>query len=67
MTVPALVLFDEPSMRLSPIILQEISEIIAALRRVTQVRFVVAELLTRSDLEDFYLGGVRAQVEVKAA
>ncbi len=43
MTRPELVLLDEPSMGLAPIIVQEIFEIIDALRRERQVSFLVAE------------------------
>lgn len=43
MTRPALVLLDEPSMGLAPIIVQEIFEIIDTLRRIQQVSFLIAE------------------------
>jgi branched-chain amino acid transport system ATP-binding protein len=43
MTRPTLVLLDEPSMGLAPIIVQEIFEIIAQLNREQQVSFLIAE------------------------
>ncbi|RKP51756.1 ABC transporter ATP-binding protein [Pararobbsia silviterrae] len=43
MTRPSLVLLDEPSMGLAPIIVQEIFEIIDALRREQGVSFLIAE------------------------
>jgi len=43
MTRPTLVLLDEPSMGLAPIIVQEIFEIIAQLNREAQVSFLIAE------------------------
>jgi branched-chain amino acid transport system ATP-binding protein len=43
MTRPTLVLLDEPSMGLAPIIVQEIFEIIAQLNRDQQVSFLIAE------------------------
>ncbi|RLU07920.1 ABC transporter ATP-binding protein [Pseudomonas prosekii] len=43
MTRPTLVLLDEPSMGLAPIIVQEIFEIIAQLNRDEQVSFLIAE------------------------
>jgi len=43
MTQPTLVLLDEPSMGLAPIIVQEIFEIIAQLNRQEQVSFLIAE------------------------
>lgn len=43
MTRPALVLLDEPSMGLAPMIVQEIFEIIAQLNREQQVSFLAAE------------------------
>ncbi|MGY2233418.1 ABC transporter ATP-binding protein [Pseudomonas gingeri] len=43
MTRPALVLLDEPSMGLAPIIVQEIYEIVAQLNREQQVSFLIAE------------------------
>jgi branched-chain amino acid transport system ATP-binding protein len=43
MTRPVLVLLDEPSMGLAPIIVQEIFEIIDTLRREQQVSFLIAE------------------------
>ncbi|AYF49550.1 ABC transporter ATP-binding protein [Pseudomonas fluorescens] len=43
MTRPTLVLLDEPSMGLAPMIVQEIFEIIAQLNRERQVSFLIAE------------------------
>ena len=43
MTRPTLVLLDEPSMGLAPIIVQEIFEIVAQLNRDEQVSFLIAE------------------------
>ncbi|MBF6030308.1 ABC transporter ATP-binding protein [Pseudomonas sp. P115] len=43
MTRPTLVLLDEPSMGLAPMIVQEIFEIIAQLNREQQVSFLIAE------------------------
>jgi branched-chain amino acid transport system ATP-binding protein len=43
MTRPTLVLLDEPSMGLAPIIVQEIFEIVAQLNREAQVSFLIAE------------------------
>ncbi len=43
MTRPTLVLLDEPSMGLAPIIVQEIFEIVAHLNRDQQVSFLIAE------------------------
>ena len=43
MTRPTLVLLDEPSMGLAPIIVQEIYEIVAQLNRERQVSFLIAE------------------------
>ncbi|MGA8137466.1 MULTISPECIES: ABC transporter ATP-binding protein [Pseudomonas] len=43
MTRPTLVLLDEPSMGLAPIIVQEIYEIVAQLNREQQVSFLIAE------------------------
>jgi branched-chain amino acid transport system ATP-binding protein len=43
MTKPSLVLLDEPSMGLAPIIVQEIFEIIRALNRESGVSFLLAE------------------------
>ena len=43
MTKPELVLLDEPSMGLAPIIVQEIFEIIRALNRKDSVSFLIAE------------------------
>jgi branched-chain amino acid transport system ATP-binding protein len=43
MTRPTLVLLDEPSMGLAPIIVQEIFEIVAQLKREAQVSFLIAE------------------------
>lgn len=43
MTRPTLVLLDEPSMGLAPIIVQEIVEIVAQLNRDEQVSFLIAE------------------------
>ena len=43
MTRPTLVLLDEPSMGLAPIIVQEIFEIVAQLNREAQVSFLLAE------------------------
>ncbi|WP_454870375.1 ABC transporter ATP-binding protein [Pseudomonas lini] len=43
MTRPGLVLLDEPSMGLAPIIVQEIFEIVAQLNRDEQVSFLIAE------------------------
>jgi branched-chain amino acid transport system ATP-binding protein len=43
MTRPVLMLLDEPSMGLAPIIVQEIFEIIDTLRREQQVSFLIAE------------------------
>lgn len=42
-TRPTLVLLDEPSMGLAPIIVQEIFEIVAQLSRDEQVSFLIAE------------------------
>lgn len=43
MTRPTLVLLDEPSMDLAPIIDPEIVEIVAQLNRAEQVSFLIAE------------------------
>lgn len=43
MTRPTLVLLDEPSMGLAPMIVQEIFEIVAQLNREQQVSFLIAE------------------------
>lgn len=43
MTHPSLVLLDEPSMGLAPVIVQEIFEIIDALRSEQQISFLIAE------------------------
>mgnify|MGYP006197541761 FL=1 len=43
MTRPTLVLLDEPSMGLAPMIVQEIFAIIAQLNREQQVSFLIAE------------------------
>jgi branched-chain amino acid transport system ATP-binding protein len=43
MTRPTLVLLDEPSMGLAPIIVQEIFQIVAQLNREAQVSFLIAE------------------------
>lgn len=43
MTRPTLVLLDEPSMGLAPIIVPEIVEIVAQLNRAKQVSFLIAE------------------------
>ncbi|WP_273823076.1 MULTISPECIES: ABC transporter ATP-binding protein [Pseudomonas] len=43
MTRPTLVLLDEPSMGLAPIIVEEIYEIVAQLNREQQVSFLIAE------------------------
>ncbi|WP_191487682.1 ABC transporter ATP-binding protein [Pseudomonas sp. FEN] len=43
MTRPTLVLLDEPSMGLAPIIVEEIYEIVAQLNRERQVSFLIAE------------------------
>ncbi len=43
MTRPTLVLLDEPSMGLAPIIVPEIVEIVAQLNRAEQVSFLIAE------------------------
>ncbi len=43
MTRPTLVLLDEPSLDLAPIIVQEIFEIVAQLNRDEQVSFLIAE------------------------
>jgi branched-chain amino acid transport system ATP-binding protein len=43
MTKPSLVLLDEPSMGLAPIIVQEIFEIIRTLNRQSGVSFLLAE------------------------
>ena len=43
MTHPTLVLLDEPSMGLAPMIVQEIFEIVAQLNREQQVSFLIAE------------------------
>lgn len=43
MTRPTLVLLDEPSMGLAPIIVQEIFQIVAQLNREAGVSFLIAE------------------------
>jgi branched-chain amino acid transport system ATP-binding protein len=86
MTRPTLVLLDEPSMGLAPLIVEEIFEIVRGLNRDSGVSFLLAEqnanlalryadhayvletgrivasgpaaeLITRDDIKDIYLGG----------